>query len=71
VIVLTASGFRTQAQNREDALARLAALLTQAARAPKKRVPTRPTLASRRRRVEAKKSRGGVKALRGRIDPAQ
>src|SRR5690606_24533802 len=71
VIVITASSFRTRAQNREDALARLAQLLAQAAQPPKRRVPTRPTLASKRRRVEAKKSRSGIKTLRGRVDPTQ
>lgn len=71
VIVITASSFRTQARNRDDALERLTTLLSRAARPPKIRVPTRPTLASKRRRAEAKKSRSGIKALRGRVDPGQ
>lgn len=63
-IVLTADRFRTQLQNREDALGRLVALLAEAAVPPVPRRPTRPTLASKVRRMEAKSRRSGVKKLR-------
>ncbi|MGE5243542.1 MAG: alternative ribosome rescue aminoacyl-tRNA hydrolase ArfB [Betaproteobacteria bacterium] len=57
---------RTQAQNREAALARLVALVRQAARRPKKRRPTKPGRAAREQRLASKKRRGEVKALRSR-----
>jgi len=63
-IVLTADRFRTQERNREDALERLLELIRKAAYVPKARKATRPTLASKRRRVDAKKQRGQVKKLR-------
>jgi ribosome-associated protein len=63
-IVITASSFRTQAQNREDAIKRLTGLLQQAATPPKRRVPTRPTLASKKRRLETKTKRSSVKRNR-------
>lgn len=64
VIVIRAARFRTQDQNREDALARLIELLKEAARRPVTRKPTRPTLASKKRRLAAKTRRGAIKALR-------
>ena len=66
VIVIAAQRFRTQEANRRDALDRLIALITKAAEPVIPRRPTRPTLASRRRRLEGKARRSGVKALRGR-----
>ncbi|MFS8181626.1 alternative ribosome rescue aminoacyl-tRNA hydrolase ArfB [Pseudovibrio denitrificans] len=63
-IVLTADRFRTQERNREDALERLLELIRKAAYVPKTRKATRPTLASKRRRVEGKKQRGNIKKLR-------
>ena len=65
VIVILAQRFRTQEANRRDARNRLAALIRSAAVAPKPRRPTRPTLAARRQRMEDKRRRGQVKALRG------
>ena len=64
VIVITAQRHRTQARNRADALDRLLDLIRQAAIAPIKRRPTRPTRASRERRIEGKKRRSGIKKLR-------
>ncbi len=64
VIVLTADRFRTQAANRGDAIGRLVELLRTAAVPPKPRRKTRPTLASKQKRVETKVKRGGVKRLR-------
>jgi ribosome-associated protein len=68
VIVIKAQRFRTQEKNRGDALARLQAMVDQAAIVPRARKPTRPTKASQRRRIEAKIRRGQVKAARGRVD---
>jgi ribosome-associated protein len=65
VLVLTAQNFRTQERNREDARARLIELIRQAVPRPKPRRPTRPTAASRERRIESKKRRAGVKRTRG------
>ncbi len=64
VLVITAARFRTQEQNRADALARLVALLQKAARPPAKRRPTRPSAGAKQRRVDAKTRRGALKKLR-------
>jgi ribosome-associated protein len=64
VIVLEANRFRTQERNRADALERLVALIAQATHAPKPRRPTKPTYASKQRRLASKKKRGAVKAMR-------
>jgi ribosome-associated protein len=64
VIVITADRFRSQSRNRADALERLKALILEAARPVKVRRTTRPTRASRERRLEEKKRRGDVKAGR-------
>lgn len=65
-IVLTASGFRTQGQNRNDAIARLVDLLQRAAVPPRRRVPTRPTFSSKLRRLDTKSKRSTVKQNRTR-----
>ena len=65
VLVLMAQRHRTQERNREDARERLVELIRQATVRPKPRRPTRPTAASRERRIEGKKRRAGVKRLRG------
>lgn len=65
VLVIEANRFRSQDRNREDARARLAALIDKAATAPKPRKPTKPTAAAKRRRLEAKSRRGRIKAGRG------
>jgi len=64
VVVIEASRFRTQEQNRTDALNRLVDLLRRAAEPPRPRKPTRPTKASKMRRVEKKQRRGAIKKLR-------
>ena len=64
VLVITAQRHRTQARNRADALERLVDLIRHAAVAPVQRRPTKPTKASRVRRIESKKHRGGIKRLR-------
>jgi ribosome-associated protein len=63
-LIIVAQRHRTQARNRDDALDRLIALIRQAAVAPVKRRPTRPTKASRERRIEGKKRRAGIKHMR-------
>jgi ribosome-associated protein len=67
VVIIKAQQHRSLEQNRDEALARLQALVDAAAVAPKKRRPTKPTRASRERRLESKTRRARVKALRGRI----
>ncbi len=64
VIVIFAQRYASQPRNREDARARLADLIMRAQERAKPRLPTRPTLASRTRRVDDKTRRGAVKALR-------
>ena len=68
VIVITANRFRTQERNRADAQERLVALIAEATHAPRPRRPTRPTLASKKRRLESKRRRADVKAMRGRVE---
>ena len=67
-IVLQVDDTRSQARNREIARERLADLIRAALVAPKRRVATKPTFGSVKRRIKAKKVRGEVKALRGRVD---
>ena len=68
VLILTAMNFRTQERNRADALERLLELSRKAAEPPPPpRKKTKPTLASKKRRLEAKTRRGGVKAMRGKV----
>ena len=64
VLVIRADRFRTQDRNREDARDRLAELVRAALVVPKRRIKTRPTKASRMRRIEGKKQRSNVKRLR-------
>ena len=61
VLVIQASRFRSQKQNREDALERLAELVRRAKATPKKRQKTRPSRASKERRLEEKKRRSALK----------
>lgn len=68
VIVIKAQSYRTQEQNREDALNRLKELILSAMVVVKKRTATKPTKGSQRRRIEAKKRNGANKSLRGKID---
>lgn len=68
-LILQVDTHRAQARNREEARQRLKALILKALEKPKRRIPTRPTLGSKRRRLEAKTRRGEVKALRGSVDP--
>ena len=67
ILVIDAQRFRSQEANRRDALARLDELVRAAAHRPKSRIATKPTVASRRRRVEGKRLRAAVKRLRSRV----
>jgi ribosome-associated protein len=67
-LLIRAEETRSQAQNRELARERVADLFRAALVAPKRRVPTKPTLGSKRRRLAAKVARGEVKALRGKVE---
>ncbi|HEV3000353.1 MAG TPA: alternative ribosome rescue aminoacyl-tRNA hydrolase ArfB [Solirubrobacteraceae bacterium] len=68
-VVAVAQDARSQARNRELALERLARRLAHALHVPRARRPTKPTAASRRRRLEAKRRAGEKKAARRRVDP--
>jgi ribosome-associated protein len=65
VVVIKAQEHRSQEMNRADALARLQAMVDAAAHVPRVRRATKPTLASKRRRLEGKSQRAQVKARRG------
>ena len=67
ILVIKAQAFRTQEQNRIDARARLNELVNQAAIVPKVRKSTRPTLGSKKRRLEEKSRRSTVKSLRKKV----
>ena len=66
-IVLRVEDTRSQARNRDIARERLAEMIRRALVAPKRRIATKPTLGSQRRRIDAKKQRGAVKSLRGKV----
>ena len=65
VLVIQANRFRDQAKNRDDARERLAELIRAAMHVPKRRIATKPTRASKERRIESKKSRSTIKQTRG------
>ena len=67
VIIIKAQSYRTLELNKEDALARLKALIQSAAKQPKVRRPTKPTKGSQRRRVDHKTRKGKTKTLRGKV----
>jgi ribosome-associated protein len=68
VIIIKAQQYRTQEQNRGDALVRLKELILAAIKVEKARRPTKPTLGSKKRRLEGKSQRGSIKAGRGKVD---
>ncbi|MBX9713340.1 MAG: aminoacyl-tRNA hydrolase [Pseudomonadaceae bacterium] len=68
VIIIKAQQYRTQEQNRSDALERLKELILAAIKVEKARRPTKPTLGSKKRRLEGKSQRGSIKAGRGKVD---
>ncbi|MAS43263.1 ribosome-associated protein [Albimonas donghaensis] len=63
-LIIRAEAHRSQSRNREDARERLAELIRKALERPRRRIATKPTLGSKRRRLAAKTQRGEVKALR-------
>ena len=68
VVTIKAQQYRSQEQNREDALTRLIELIQSVAIPRKKRRATKPTKSSQNRRIESKKKQGRLKALRGSIE---
>ena len=68
VVIIKAQQYRTQEQNRADALERLAELIRNAGKTEKARRPTKPTLGSKKRRLDGKSRRATVKAGRGKVD---
>lgn len=68
ILVIKAQRYRSQDKNREDALNRLKLLLEKAGHIPRKRKATKPTRASKEKRLEGKTRRGRLKASRGKVD---
>jgi ribosome-associated protein len=68
VIIIKAQRYRTQEQNREDAMARLAELIRKATVVQKARRPTKATKSSKKKRLDSKTRRGQTKSLRGKPD---
>ncbi len=68
VIIIKAQRYRSQEKNREDALARLQALIKSAGITAKKRTATKPTRSSMKKRLESKTKHGVLKTLRGKVD---
>lgn len=67
-VVILCQDTRSQARNRDIARERMAELIRKASVAPKRRIATRPTLGSQKRRLKAKSIRGEVKSLRGKVE---
>ena len=70
-LILEAGEHRSQALNREAARKRLAEMILKASRKPKRRIKTKPTYGSVKRRLASKKKRGEIKSLRGGVDPEE
>jgi len=69
VLIIDARRYRTQGQNRRDALERLRALIRLASEKPRSRKMTRPSMAAKRRRLESKRRRSQAKKMRRRVSP--
>ncbi len=67
IVVIKAQSYRSLEKNRADALARLRALIEQAAFVPRTRRPTKPSRSAKKKRVDSKVKRGQIKATRGRV----
>jgi ribosome-associated protein len=67
-LIIEAKRFRTQERNRQDAIGRLVELIRKASEPPKPRIATKPTLASKKRRLEGKKQRSEIKRGRGSVN---
>ncbi|MFP7569412.1 alternative ribosome rescue aminoacyl-tRNA hydrolase ArfB [Marivita sp. S2033] len=70
-LVVQVDETRSQARNRDIARDRLKEMIVAALKPPKRRVATKPTYGSKKRRLKAKKVRGEVKSLRGKVDPEE
>lgn len=70
-LIIQCEETRSQARNRDIARERLVELIRSALTPPKRRIATRPTLGSKKRRLKAKKVRGEVKSMRSRVDPPE
>ena len=68
VVIIKAQRFRTREKNLKDAHMRLKSMILEATKVPLSRIPTRPTRASKQRRLEDKTKRGRLKQLRGKVD---
>jgi ribosome-associated protein len=68
VLIIKATRFRSQEKNRSDALQRLQEIIARARKPRKTRRPTKPSKSAKRKRVDAKKQRGQIKSMRGRVD---
>lgn len=66
VLVIKAQNHRTQERNRNEAFKRLIQLIQSTLKVPRKRIPTRPSRAAKKKRMDAKKQRGSLKKLRAR-----
>ncbi|MDP0563634.1 MAG: alternative ribosome rescue aminoacyl-tRNA hydrolase ArfB [Candidatus Endonucleobacter sp. (ex Gigantidas childressi)] len=71
VVIIKAQSYRSQEKNRADALARLQALIKNAGKVQKKRVLTKSTRSSQKKRIEAKKKLGKLKSMRGRVSDSE
>jgi ribosome-associated protein len=67
VVIIKAQTHRSQEKNKEEATQRLQEMVASIATSPRKRVPTKPTRSSQKKRLEKKNIRGEVKAMRGKI----
>jgi ribosome-associated protein len=67
IIVIESDRFREQKQNRQECLERLRKMITKALVRPKKRIPTKPTASSKKKRLADKKHRSRLKSYRGRV----
>ncbi|WDE12356.1 alternative ribosome rescue aminoacyl-tRNA hydrolase ArfB [Thalassomonas haliotis] len=68
IVIIKAQSYRTQDQNKQDALERLKALILSAMVVQKRRRATKPTRSSQRKRMDNKSKKGATKALRGKVD---
>lgn len=71
VVIIDARRFRTQEKNRQDAIERLVVLVRKAAAEPKQRRKTKPTAASKERRIKGKQRRSATKRLRRAVQPPE
>ena len=71
VLIIEARRYRTQQRNRQDARGRLIELIRKAIKKPKPRRKTKPTLASKKRRLDTKRRRGDTKRTRGAVPPSE